>query len=105
MSILKFCAKKELKITLSMNRERKWAAGVYDPSFGFIVAGGWNDVTAEKTLDGETFTPIGNSPDMTFALRNSLIKTKNYLCCCCELDFLVQSWVTRQNVAQETEGN
>ena len=55
-----------------MSRERKWAAGVYDPSFGFIVAGGWNDVTAEKTLDGETFTPIGNSFDMTLALRNTL---------------------------------
>ena len=46
-------------LIFSMTKARKWAAGVYDPSIGFIVAGGWSDKTAEKTFDGVTFTRIG----------------------------------------------
>ena len=43
----------------SMTKSRKWAAGVYDPSVGFMVAGGWGDQTAETSSDGASFTRIG----------------------------------------------
>ena len=46
----------------SMTKSRKWAAGVYDPSVGFMVAGGWGDQTAETSSDGASFTRIGTDP-------------------------------------------
>ena len=56
-----------------MTKSRKWAAGVYDPAVGFMVAGGWGDQTAETSSDGASFTRIGTDPSyMTFTLSKGV---------------------------------
>ena len=61
-----------------MSTARRWAAGAYDPQLGLVISGGIGgsgSSSAEKTLDGITFSTLPSMPGSLY--EHCLVSLQN----------------------------